>query len=266
MGRGWGHARLSTPRRWGAAGRCAEGLSTVAGYRPGGRVSATVTLRANALFEVLAVTSIAYLTRAGLHHFGAGFASGALATVVAVAIATVFLHRRDTGWRELGCRRPQSMRIAAIWTLGLFLADMLLIQALVFVLANALHLPAQRLEAFDRLRGNLALYLELLVPITWGTAAFGEELIFRGFMMRRLTDALGSTRRAELGAVVGQATLFGFAHAYLGPRGMLKAGVLGLFGGLCYRWNGRNLWPLFIAHGLVDSVGLTVLFLGMAHS
>ena len=158
------------------------------------------------------------------------------------------------------------MRTAAIWTLGLFLADMLLVPSLVFVLANALHLPAQRLEAFDPLRGNLALYLALLVPITWGTAAFGEELIFRGFLVRRLADALGGTARAELAAVVGQATLFAFGHAYLGPRGMLNAGALGLLAGLCYRWNGRNLWPLFIAHGLVDSIGLTVLFLGVAHS
>ena len=26
-----------------------------------------------------------------------------------------------------------------------------------------------------------------------------------------------------------------------------------------------NLWPLFIAHGLVDSVGITALYLGVAH-
>ena len=229
-------------------------------------MSTTGRSRATALFEVLAVTGIAYLTRAVLHHFGVGFASGAVATVVALVVATTLLWRRGTGWRDLGCRRPPSMPIAAMWTVGLFLVDMLLVPSLVFVLANALHLPAQRLEAFDQLRGNLALYLELLVPITWGSAAFGEELMFRGFLTQRLTDALGGTGRAELVAVVGQAALFAFGHAYLGPRGMLNAGALGLLGGLCYLWSGRNLWPLFIAHGLVDSVGLTVLFLGSAHS
>jgi uncharacterized protein len=229
-------------------------------------MSTTVTLRATAFFEVLAVTAIAYLTRAALHRFGAGFAGGAVATVVALAVATFFLRRRGTGWRDLGCRRPPFMRTAAIWTTGLFLADMLLVPALTSLFANALHLPAQHFEAFNRLRGNLALYLVLLLPITWGSAAFGEELLFRGFLARRLADALGGTGRAELAAVVGQATLFAFGHAYLGPRGMLNAGALGVLAGLCYRWNGRNLWPLFIAHGLVDSIGLTVLFLGVAHS
>jgi uncharacterized protein len=229
-------------------------------------VSTTVTSRATALLEVLAVTAIAYLTRAALHRFRAGFASGAVATVVALALATFFLRRRDVAWRDLGCRRPPCMRTAAIWTAGLFLADMLLVPPLMSMIANTLHLPAQRFAAFDHLRGNLALYLVLLMPISWGSAAFGEELIFRGFLARRLADALGGTGRAELAAVVGQATLFAFGHAYLGPRGMLNAGALGLLAGLCYRWNGRNLWPLFIAHGLVDSIGLTVLFLGIAHS
>jgi hypothetical protein len=32
-----------------------------------------------------------------------------------------------------------------------------------------------------------------------------------------------------------------------------------------YWANDRNLWPLIIAHGLVDSVSLTVLRLGVAH-
>ena len=45
--------------------------------------------RATALLEVLAVTVIAYLTRAALQRFGAGFASAAVATtVVALAVAT----------------------------------------------------------------------------------------------------------------------------------------------------------------------------------
>lgn len=229
-------------------------------------MSTTVTARATALFEALAVTAIAYLTRAVLRPLGAGFGSGAVAAVVAIAVATFLLRRRGVRWHDLGFRRPPRMRAAALWTASLFLADLLLVPPLVSVVANALHLPAQRLEAFGQLRGNLAFYLLLLIPIGWGSAAFGEELIFRGFLMRRFADAFGGTGRAELAAAGAQATLFALGHAYLGPRGMLNAGTLGLLAGLCYRWNGRNLWPLFIAHGLVDSIGLTALFLGVAHS
>jgi membrane protease YdiL (CAAX protease family) len=143
---------------------------------------------------------------------------------------------------------------------------MLLAPPAVTLISNALHLPAQRLEAFAGLQGNLAFYLVLLIPIAWGTAAFGEEIIFRGFILRRLADAFGGGRAAELGALLAQAALFGIGHAYLGPRGVLNAGALGLLAGMCYLINGRNLWPVIVAHGLVDTVGISMLYLGISHA
>jgi uncharacterized protein len=219
-----------------------------------------------AAVEVLIVAGTAFLTRAVLHRFGTGVGGGAVAVIVTLALATWLLRRRGMDWRDLGWRRPVGLGAAALWAVGLFLVDMLLIPPLMLMLGDAFHLPAQHFGAFADLRGNLAQYLFLLIPISWGSAAFGEELIFRGFLARRLSDALGGSRQAELIAAAGQATLFALAHAYLGPRGMLNAAALGLSSALCYRWNGRNLWPLFIAHGLVDTVGITALYFGVAHS
>ncbi len=222
--------------------------------------------RLAALLEALAVCVTAYATRALLHRCGAGFAAGPAATVLTVLLATWLLQRRGGSWSELGVRRPARLGPAVLWTVALFVAAMLLMPPVVTAIANAAHFPAQQLDMFGVLRGNLALYLVFLIPVSWGAAAFGEELIFRGFLLRRLTDALGGGRAAAVGALLVQATLFGLGHAYLGPRGMLNAGGLGLVSGVCYLVNGRNLWPLFIAHGLVDTVGITVLFLGIAHS
>jgi len=226
----------------------------------------TAASRGSALIEVVAVTAVAFLIREVLRRFGAGIGSGAVSTIVTLALATWLLRRRGQSWGAIGFRRPLSLRTTAAWTVGLLLADMLLVPLATSILGTAFHLPTQHLESFADLRGNTARYLLLLIPISWGTAAFGEELLFRGFLARRLADAFGGSGRAELAAAVGQATLFGLGHAYLGPRGMLNAGGLGLLAGLCYRWNGRNLWPLIVAHGLVDSVGMTVLYLGMQHS
>jgi uncharacterized protein len=229
-------------------------------------VNDTMNSRTAAMVEVLVVSATAYAVRTVLHRWGAGFSAGAASTILAVLVATWLLRRRGNSWGNLGLRRPARMRSAVLWTVALFFAAMLLVPLVVTAISNALHLPAQQLEVFARLRGNLALYLVLLIPVSWGTAAFGEELVCRGFLQRRLTDAFGGGRGAEMGAVLGQAMLFGLGHAYLGPRGMLNAGALGLLSGLCYQMNGRNLWPLFIAHGLVDTVGMTVLFLGLAHA
>jgi len=225
-----------------------------------------MTSRTAALVEVLGVSAAAYAMRSVLRWLlGAGFSAGAGATILTVLLATWLLRRRGSGWGTLGCRRPASLRAAALWTVALFLAAMLLAPPVATLISNALHFPAPQMDKFANLPGNLVLYLVLLIPVSWGTAAFGEELIFRGFLLQRLTDALGSSRGAAIGAALGQAVLFGLGHGYLGPRGMVSAGALGLVAGLCYQLNGRNLWPLFIAHGLVDSLSMTMLYLGIAH-
>jgi hypothetical protein len=48
-------------------------------------------------------------------------------------------------------------------------------------IANALALRPQDLSRLGDLQHDTARYLMLLIPIGWGTAAFGEELVFRGF-------------------------------------------------------------------------------------
>lgn len=40
----------------------------------------------------------------------------------------------------------------------------------------------------------------------------------------------------------------------------------GLYLGVCYVLAGRRLLPVIVAHGLWDSFGLTMLFLGIADS
>ena len=234
--------------------------------------------RAAALLEVVTVVAAGYGTQAVLRVSGVGAGAGALSIVLSLVLATGLLRRRGSGWRDLGLRHPGRIGAAAAWTLGLFAIDMLALMPLMSMLSSALALPAQNLGVFDRVRGDLASYLVLLIPAGWGTAAFGEELLFRGFIMQRLADALGGGRAASSAsgsaavvaaavfAALGQAALFAMAHAYLGPSGMLNAGALGLAASVVYRFNGGNLWPLVIAHGLVDSVGITAIYLGLAHA
>ncbi|MBS0387623.1 MAG: CPBP family intramembrane metalloprotease [Proteobacteria bacterium] len=228
-------------------------------------MSDSTTMRRTAILEVVGVVAVAFLTRGLLRLWGFGIAAGAAATIVAALAATWLLRRRGSNWARLGLRRPEKIGSTALWTVGLALVALLVVPALSAAIADALHSPAQQLEVFARLRGNLGFYLLMLFPGVWGAAAFGEELVYRGFIMQRLGDALGGGRPAALGALLLQAVLFGLGHAYLGPRGVLNAGLLGLVSGLCFQLNGRNFWPLFIAHGLVDTIGITVLYLGLAH-
>ena len=56
--------------------------------------------------------------------------------------------------------------------------------------------------------------------------------------------------------------LFGYGHYYKGPAGIVDSGVAGLILGAAYLLSGRNLWASIIAHGFIDTFGVTVVYFG----
>jgi hypothetical protein len=63
-------------------------------------------------------------------------------------------------------------------------------------------------------------------------------------------------------AIIAQALLFGAGHACQGPVGMVPIVVGGIVYGLLYWAGGRRLWPLILGHGVVDTIGFTIMFRG----
>ena len=117
-------------------------------------------------------------------------------------------------------------------------------------------------KTFAELKGNLPLFL-MVVPSIWLFAGFGEEFLYRGYLLNRIAQILGGSRAAWVVAVIGQAAAFGLAHFYQGPVGMFPIFVGGLLSGTVSVAWGRNLWPVMVAHGLVDTLGFTFLYLGI---
>lgn len=215
--------------------------------------------------DVLVVLVLMSATRFLAYGLGLTHNVGAVEIVVGVALATWILARRGESWRSIGWRRPVHLGHATLWTLGTSFVLIAVLPALLEPIADALALPPQHLERLGDLRNDTTRYLVLLLPLGWGTAAFGEELLYRGFFNTRLARAFGGGPAAVAAAALAQAALFGLAHLYLGPRGVLNAFALGVVSAGVYAWNGGNLWPLIVAHGLVDTVGLTAIRLGLGH-
>jgi len=90
-----------------------------------------------------------------------------------------------------------------------------------------------------------------LGPVVWiGVAAFEE--IQRVFTLDLLGDI--GPRRWQKGLIlVFSSVLFGLAHLYQGPAGMIGNFVFGMGMGWAYLVAGR-IWPLIIGHALYDSV------------
>ena len=78
------------------------------------------------------------------------------------------------------------------------------------------------------------------------TAGVTEELLYRGFLIWSLTAYMQLVPAAVLASV-----LFGVAHAYQGPSGILKTGGVGLIMAILYIGSG-TLWLPIILHAFVD--------------
>jgi len=181
-----------------------------------------------------------------------------------VAGATFLLRWAGETWQEVGFRRP-----ASLWrTAGLVVVGYLAIGA-AFALMTQLLLPAigiapKTVTLFAAVEGNTAEYLYWLIPVIWGSAAFGEELLFRGYLQTRLHKALGSITGAAALALILQAVIFGALHSYQGLGGAIMAGSTGLVLGAVYLAARKNLWAPIILHGLVDTVSISAIYLGVA--
>lgn len=188
-------------------------------------------------------------------------------TYLGLSISLLFLlivsRLRGASWRDFGLTRPQSWLRTVVMSLGVALAVLGAVVLVINPMLNAIpNVPPRDMSRFGYLAGNLPNLVIQLVNI-WITAAFLEEFIFRGYLMKRLIDLQSRETKLAWGiALVGQALIFGLAHAYQGPLGMVKITAIGLVFGLGYLAVGRNLWPLIIAHGLIDSIDMVSHYFG----
>jgi CAAX protease family protein len=100
--------------------------------------------------------------------------------------------------------------------------------------------------------------------VVWIITGFGEEFIFRGIILNRLNAVFANHYHKFIIYVISgiQALWFGAGHQSQGISGMITAGLIGFALGIYILKNPkRGLWPLIIAHGLIDTIVLTIYFI-----
>jgi len=183
---------------------------------------------------------------------------------LAVIVFTLWLiNHRGNGLRNLGVKRPEKVLKIIGLGFGLMLLGIIVAGAAQEFLISlpGIPLPESDLSRFSSLEGNLPVLFFWLVTV-WTTVAFGEELIWRAFLLDRLGTLFGKGVLQNSVVVLLSAALFGLAHFYQGTMGMITAGILGGLYVLAYRKLGRNLWVVFIAHGLTDTLSIISTYSG----
>src|SRR5882672_247033 len=176
-------------------------------------------------------------------------------------IGLISLRVRDGGWGAMGLRWPLSWRRTVLIALGAA-ATRLILGAVVIDPLTARFWPAAIAPSgVDAISGNVVVALRWLL-IVWTFAAFGEEISYRGYLLTRAADLGRRSATAYWVGMVFVSVLFGYGHFYKGLAGIVDSGVAGLILGSAYLLSGRNLWTSILAHGFIDTFGVTLLYFG----
>lgn len=192
--------------------------------------------------------------------------AGSIAIWGGILIATPLMARRRVRWADYGLTLPQG-RKAWLKTAGLALAIIVTVFAsMVLIIAPlsaklGLAEAADASQRFEFFLGNPLAFAGYILGVVWVGAALGEELFMRGFMLNRLADLFGQSRLGWTAALIVHAAIFGAMHAYQGLSGMIATGFVGFIFGIYYITGGRRLMPLILAHGIINTVGLTAYYL-----
>src|SRR4051812_29575972 len=193
----------------------------------------------------------------------AAFAAGVLPVTEVPALLIlgwVSLRRRGLRWSSVGLRRPENGRRAALLIAAGVAYAIISLYTLDPLLDRLTGRPAD-LSEFADVRGNVSMLLFWLL-LSWLLGAFGEELAYRGYVLNRMADAAPQRVGRQSTAVLLSSVLFGISHISQGFSGVLSnfLGAL-VYSGL-YLLAGRNLWVPILAHGLEDTIGFVLIFLG----
>lgn len=182
----------------------------------------------------------------------------------AVGAGALLARRSGHGFTSLGLRAPASWCATMGWAgtaLGLSWAGTIVLGQ---VIQHSTDWPPLDVGYIRQsIEGNTFAWLVWMLLVVWGSAAFGEELLSRGFVLDRLWTAGGRGRTALVFAMALQAVIFGLLHAVQGPTGIVLTAWVGLVFAGVWLASGRNLWAPILAHGMTDTISLTLIYAGV---
>jgi membrane protease YdiL (CAAX protease family) len=183
----------------------------------------------------------------------------------------ISLRLRGLRWKDVGLRFGPEVRAALAFAWSL--TKILFVGVVIGVGMEALELFATQplltklfnqgpdLHEFQRLVGNWKLFI-LGVLLAWLLAAFGEEMVYRGYLLNRCADLLGRSTIGWIASAILITLLFGLAHFPQGPTGVTENIIDGAILAGVYFATNRNLLAPIIAHGVQDTVDVLLIYLG----
>jgi membrane protease YdiL (CAAX protease family) len=179
-------------------------------------------------------------------------------TIIILGIMVISLLIRKEKISSLGFKKTENALKMAMNVLLLVIVWTFLQLALFMPVLNHLTGTTQDLSAFENLKGNMGNLLFFLI-LTWTLAAFGEEIVYRGYLQKRIYDMFENPRAAIFSGIAVSSLLFGLAHTEQGLIGVTVTTLDAIFFSLL-KLKYDNIWAPVLAHGFSNTIGLTAFF------
>jgi len=188
---------------------------------------------------------------------------GAFVIISVVLISIFILKKRSLSLGQIGLKKVaiNNSFFREVITVSILIFS---VQALGLLVIGFLIGTPESGTAIDNQPETLIGFLLDIVFNVWLITAIGEEFIFRGIILNRLRALFNNeNNKSTIYLVSGlQATWFGLAHQSQGISGILITGLIGFaLGVYVIKFSKFGLWPLIVAHGVVDTAVLTIFFI-----
>ncbi len=172
-------------------------------------------------------------------------------------LITLWAKRWD--WNYFGFTKPnwpKTIIKAFLFSICLFiLSDILVLPFL------ELYFGRLDLSGVSHIEGNLSNYV-LYLFLGWIIGGFAEEIIYRGYVIKRLAIIFGNTNKTWLLSAIIASVGFGLMHFWQGTSGMISASFGSFILGLIFVYNRNNLMLPVLVHGIYNMIAITLIYLG----
>jgi membrane protease YdiL (CAAX protease family) len=182
-------------------------------------------------------------------------------TIVLVPLLWLALRLRREPWSSIGFSKPPRLGQTIALGIAAGIAMELFAVLVTTPWISGMFGVEPDYSDFESIRGNLTM-LFVFLALSWSLAAFGEEICFRGFLMKRIADLCGGSRAAWIASLVLSSMLFGWGHTEQGISGWIQEGLSGLLLGILFLLAGRNLALPVVAHGVSNTLAFVLIYFG----
>ena len=184
-----------------------------------------------------------------------------------IGLVWLALRLRGEGWKHIGLsfHRPSLRGVtkAVLQSVMVFAAAIAAVVVASVVMGSVFGRPeGADLSGYGYLRGNLPMLVLVLLGVYFN-ASFGEEVIYRGYLINRIAELGSGTRTAWRVAVLISSLVFGIIHSDWALVGVVQMASMGLALGVAYLVVRKNLWVTILAHGYADTILIVQLYFGV---